>query len=134
MVWKHINQFRYIIYMPHLFTKEKWINLPTGADFLVKVVTKNYKCLPHLWVSECQLKTSISWKLPSVDNFHQLITSISWVSLVQNLLESGALSFIGAWILLVQYLLRNGAISYWCQNSIKFTKPTLLLVLHFYWC
>ena len=35
-------------YLPHLFTKENLINLPTGADFLVKVVTKNYKCLPHL--------------------------------------------------------------------------------------
>ena len=35
-------------YLTHLFTKENLINLPTGADFLVKVVTKNYKCLPHL--------------------------------------------------------------------------------------
>ena len=35
-----------------MFTKEKLINLPTGADFLVKVVTKNYKCLPHLFTKE----------------------------------------------------------------------------------
>ena len=33
-------------------TKENLINLPTGADFLVKVVTKNYKCLPHLFTKE----------------------------------------------------------------------------------
>ena len=31
---------------------ENLINLPTGADFLVKVVTKNYKCLPHLFTKE----------------------------------------------------------------------------------
>ena len=36
----------------YLFTKENLINLPTGADFLVKVVTKNYKCLPHLFTKE----------------------------------------------------------------------------------
>ena len=35
-----------------MFTKENLINLTTGADFLVKVVTKNYKCLPHLFTKE----------------------------------------------------------------------------------
>ena len=77
----------------------------------------------HMHFEDKMLDQISLWRLPP-----------GCVSLVQNLLESGALSFIDAWILLVQHLWRNGAISYWCQNLIKFTKPTLLLVLHFYWC
>ena len=75
-----------------------------------------YRESQHTHFEDKMLDQISLWRLPP-----------SWVSLVQNLLERGASSFIGAWILLVQHLLRNGAISYWCQNLIKFTKPTLFI-------
>ena len=77
----------------------------------------------HMHFEDKMLDQISLWRLPPC-----------WVSLVQNLLERGASSFIGAWILLVQHLLRNFGIFYWCQNLIEFTKPVLLLVLHFHWC
>ena len=77
----------------------------------------------HMYFEDKMLDQISLWRLPP-----------SCVSLVQNLLGSGALSFICAWIWLVEHLLKNGAISYWCQNLIEFTKPTLLMVLNFNWC
>ena len=58
----------------------------------------------------------------------------SLLKMVQNLLESGALSFIGAGFLLVQHLFKKLHNFLLVTEFDKMTKTTLLLVLNFYWC
>ena len=56
------------------------------------------------------------------------------LEMVQNLSESGALSFIGAGFLLVQHLFKKLHNFLLVTEFDKMTKTTLLLVLNFYWC
>ena len=56
------------------------------------------------------------------------------LEMVQNLSESGALSFIGARFVLVQHLFKKLHNFLLVTEFDKMTKTTLLLVLNFYWC